>query len=550
MSDNRYLYAGMQWKYTVSSEGGLKPPQKQGTTRWVQLNQPESGGSYQTRYSVTYASGTCWEFSAVSLYTFLSVGADPGDIMFEVITNAEIGDIRITFSKGSSGFDLHVTVENLTTNTTYLDLSYDILAFINWCRENSTSKVCCIALGKLSPAYGPSWNKELNCVLLFSKDCISGYTPLGEGNAVSTVFTFNADKTATGNSEALYYAFSGQVPDGSNQFPDPSGEMGGEGDHTYIDVDIDFPDIPSVDALASDMIALYQLDDAGLTNLGDFLWSDNFIDNIKKNYASPMENIIALRIMPVSIAGTPTNVRIGNLDSGVAGSRITTQYVDLDCGSVHINKMWGNQLDFAPATSCKIYLPYIGYREIDLDDASGGELHLKYRLDALTGELMAMIKVTQDDRYAHNSMEYFFEGNCSCALPLSGSDFLGMYGQLLAGGLTAGIGAATKNPLMMAGGISSILTAKPDYTRSGNISGVSGYMATQTPFLLMECQIPNMPGNTASVKGIRSSIYLSLATLTGLQIIEDWRPNTTLASVCTKEELDEIDKLLKEGVIF
>lgn len=547
---SNYLYAGMKWKYTLGSEGGLIPPQKQGTARWVQLTQPESGGSYQTSYSVTYAAGTCWELPAVSMYTFLSVGADPGDIMFEVYTKSEIGEIRITFAKGSNSFDLHITIENTTTNETYLNLSYDILSFLQWCRESSTSKVCCIALGKRSPAAGPTWNTTLNTVLLFSKDAIGHFTPLGEGNAIYEAFQFYADKTSTGNTQKLYYAFSNQVPDNDSKLPDPSGEMGAEGDHTYIDVDIDFPDIPSVDALSSDMIALYQLDDAGLTALGDFLWSDNFIDNIKKNYASPMENIIALRILPVNIAGTPGNVRIGNLDSGVAGSRITTQYVDLDCGSVHINTMWGNQLDFAPATSCKIYLPYIGYREIDLDDASGGDLSLKYRLDVLTGELVAMIKVTQSERYTHNSIEYFFEGNCSCALPLSGSDFLGMYGQLLAGGLTAGIGAATKNPLMMAGGISSILTAKPDYMKSGNVSGVSGYMATQTPFILMECQIPNMPGNIAAVKGIRSQIYMDFNTLTGLQQIDDWRPNATIVSACTDEELAEIDRLLKGGVIF
>lgn len=547
---SNYLYAGMKWKYWLGSEGGLIPPQKQGTSRWVQLNQPESGGVYRTSYSVTYASGTCWELSAVSIYSFLSVGSDPGDIMFEIYTKSEIGEIRITFAHGSNSYDLNIIIENTTTNETYLNQSWNILSFLTWCRDNSTSKICCIALGKRSPAAGPTWNTTLNTILLFTKDAIGGFTPLGEGLAVYEAFQFDANKEGTGNTQKLYYAFSGQIPDDDSRLPDPSGEMGADGDHTYIDVDIDFPDLPSVDALSSDMIALYQLDDAGLTALGNFLWSDNFIDNIKKNYASPMENIIALRILPVNVAGTPGSVRIGNLDSGVAGSRITTQYVDLDCGSVHINTMWGNQLDFAPATSCQIYLPYIGYREIDLDDASGGDLSLKYRLDVLTGELVAMIKINQSERYAHNSMEYFFEGNCSCALPLSGSDFLGMYGQLLAGGLTAGIGAATKNPLMMAGGISSIMTAKPEYTKSGSISGVSGYMATQIPFLLMECQIPNMPGNLASVSGIRSEIYLDLASLTGFQQIKDWRPNTTLVSACTNEELKEIDRLLKEGVIF
>lgn len=557
MSEYRYLYAGMPWNYEMSNEGGCIPAQKEGTTKWVQLlNLEEPPGTYKTSYTVSYASGgNVWELPAETIRTFFLQG-NPGDILFKVNSTAKNGDhIRITFSIGTGSgvyvWMLKVQIENLTTNDVYMNADGNIYNHIMWCKTDSTSKVVCISLGKLSPAYGANWNTDLNAIILYSKDCIGHYSPLGEGNAIFVFSGYYADKLSeTQLTKDRFFAFADQVPDGDNKLPNPSGELWGEGDHTYIDIEIDFPELPSADALSGNMIALYNLDSAGLTALGDFLWSSDFIDNIIKNYASPMENIISLRLMPVDISGTATNVKIGNVSTMVAGERIATQFVDLDFGSVHINKMWGNQLDFEPATSCKIYLPYIGFRDLDLDDLSGGEIHLIYRLDSLTGEVVAMMKVTQTDRYSHNSVEYYYGGNCSVALPLSGSNFLGMYGQLISGGISAGVGVATKNPLMMASGISSILTAKPSYMRSGDVAGVSGYMSNQVPFILMENQVPNMPGNIPQIMGLRSEVYKDFSSLSGYQKVKEWKPNSSLISVCTENELEEIDRLLKEGVYF
>ena len=50
--------------------------------------------------------------------------------------------------------------------------------------------------------------------------------------------------------------------------------------------------------------------------------------------------------------------------------------------------------------------------------------------------------------------------------------------------------------------------------------------------------------------GYRSMIYRSFGNLHGFEQIEKHYASAALAKECTKEELDEIERLLKEGVIF
>lgn len=354
----------------------------------------------------------------------------------------------------------------------------------------------------------------------------------------------------------LLYQDLVKVPAGEQnpKLPPPSEPKGSEGLNGYEDYNIDFPDSPTTSAVATDLLRLYRLNNLNMSEFAAFLWSDAFIDNIKKMFGDPMDNIISLNILPVDITGTNENIKIGNLDSGVLAQRLSGQFLTMDFHSVQIPKMWGNQLDFQPATTCQIFIPYIGYRDIDLDDASGGTVSLKIRLDLLSGDILAMVKITQEDRYYHDSVEYFFDGNCAVNIPLSGANYGQIYAAYVGTGLGFTASALTGNvPGMMAsaaGGVSSILTGKPSYQRSGSIGGARGYMGLQKAFILISSPVPSIPGSITQIKGLRSNIYSAFSLLTGFQVIQDYIPNSTLVSACTNKELEEINKLLMEGVIF
>lgn len=322
----------------------------------------------------------------------------------------------------------------------------------------------------------------------------------------------------------------------------------------YRDDKVDFPDLPTDTVLSTDFIKLYHLDNAGLSALASDLWDNNFYSNILKNYDSPFENIISLNILPVAVTGTSSLVIIGNYETAVSGEAIATQFVDLDGGSCRIDRLRDNQLDFEPARTLSIYIPFIGYRQVDLDDLTGGTAYLKYRLDLLTGNLLAMLRIVLDrnssGRYSHDSVEYFFNGNCATSIPVSGSNYATQYSNMLNGAMSCTSSILSGGMTGAVGGASSIMNSKPTYQRSGSLSGNVGFMGNMTAFFLLSSPLPHIPENARQLMGYRSMIYRSFENLAGFEQIEKHYASAALAKECTKEELDEIERLLKEGVIF
>lgn len=384
----------------------------------------------------------------------------------------------------------------------------------------------------------------------------SGSNPEAEFHAnagQAYLANFSADSNSTGAFKRLYYAFQGMHIEVDNPTPsEPTENQNPEIE--YRDDQIDFPDLPTDTVLATDFIRLYHLDNAGLSALASDLWDNNFYSNILKNYDSPFENIISLNILPVAVTGTSSLVIIGNYETSVSGEAIATQFVDLDGGSCRIDRLRDNQLDFEPARTLSIYIPFIGYRQVDLDDLTGGTAYLRYRIDLLTGNLLAMLRIVLDrnasGRYSHDSVEYFFNGNCATSIPVSGSNYATQYANMLNGAMSCTSSILSGGVTGAVGGASSIMNSKPTYQRSGSLSGNVGFMGNMTAFFLLSSPLPHIPENARQLMGYRSMIYRSFENLTGFEQIEKHYASAALAKECTKEELDEIERLLKEGVIF
>ena len=480
--------------------------------------------------------------------------------------HAENGDeIYFHLARNANDYELTVYLENVTQHEQLYNNTHHIGQFLNkiidTAEDKDRSKIYCFFWFGRPPrntvATDERWQQSLDFL---------GWSQFNDGKVDSTITCFNALSTTWGNEvadstgstvEALRVeAFKGiKKEDEDPENTDPA-EPSGPADPfpEYLDDNILLPDLPTDSALNSDFLRCYHLDDTGLTALAAELWSTNFFTNIVKNYDSPFENIISLNILPVSLTGSSALIRIGNYETAVYGDNITTQFVDLDGGSVFIDKLRDNQLDFEPARTCQIYIPFIGYRQIDLDDLSGGYLHLNYRLDVLTGNILAMLQVIQDPsiggRYAHNSYEYFFNGNCATSVPVSGSNYAMQYANTISGIVSSGTGLISGGLTGAMGGASSVMNSKPQYQRSGQLSGNSGIMGQMTAFVLLSSPIPHVPANARQLLGYRSMIYRSFENLHGYEQIESHHASADLAKECTEAELVEIEKLLREGVIF
>ena len=339
--------------------------------------------------------------------------------------------------------------------------------------------------------------------------------------------------------------------DGNSGANGPGG-IGGGGYGFWNDDRTGNQPLPTTSIIDTGMCSIYLPSKALLKDFSNYLWSNDFFDNILKNYQSPLENIISLSIIPA--IAQPDDVRyisIGNCTTNILCTITNEQYVSVECGQLDLKEHYGNFSDYSPNTSIDIYLPYIGYRQIDIDDFMAGKIRVRYQCDILTGDCVAEI---YSEGKGKSKLMYTFNGNISYNVPLSGANYLQYYLSIVSGigsvatGVAQGIGG---NPLggigTAASGVGQILTSKPAYGRSGSLGSAAGYLSYRRPFLVRKSPI-----NTTAKNLPQESGYISNKG----QKIGDYSGFTKCAAVvldgitATKSELDEIETLLKEGVII
>ena len=114
---------------------------------------------------------------------------------------------------------------------------------------------------------------------------------------------------------------------------------------------------------------------------------------------------------------------------------VLSQWNEIDFGSVNISEFWGSALDYSPNTKIHAMLPFIGSVQLNTDDVMGTTVGLVYRIDLLSGHLVAMITVNDE-------VLYQFTGECAVAVPLTGSDWSMVYGAIAGTIGAVAIGAA------------------------------------------------------------------------------------------------------------
>lgn len=325
-----------------------------------------------------------------------------------------------------------------------------------------------------------------------------------------------------------------------------SGTGGGGGDFDNTSTPIEIPNLPSVSAASTGFISLFNPTLSQLNELASYMWSDIFdIDTLKKLFADPMDVILGLSILPVQI---PTSgereVKVGNIGTGISLNVASTQFVEVDCGTINVNEYWGAYLDYSPYTHAQIYLPYVGVRPISVDEIMGKSVNVNYHVDILTGACCCFVK-------CGDSVLYSFNGQCSIPIPISATNYTNTINGIInvaaslgtmvaTGGATAPLAAAT---------LASTITnqMKPTVEKSGAISGPGGVMGIQTPYLILTRPRQALPSKQNEFIGYPSFITVTLGELSGYTEVHSVHLENIPA---TADELSEIETLLKGGVIF
>ena len=309
---------------------------------------------------------------------------------------------------------------------------------------------------------------------------------------------------------------------------------------------IDVPPLPTASASSAGFITLFNPSLAQLNNLANYMWSDLFsLDTFKKIFADPMDCILGLSIVPVKPASAGTsNVKIGNVSTDVAMNKTSSQYVAVDCGTIDVKEYWGAYLDYAPYTQCEIYLPYVGTKQISVDDVMNKAVHVVYHVDILSGACNAYVK-------CGNSVLYTFVGQCSSSIPISGNDWTNVLNGAISVAGKIGLAMATGGATALMSGLgaasSIISSSKPTVERSGAMSSTGGLLGIQKPYLILTRPKQALPENQNKYTGYPSFITMALSDCTGYTEIDSIHLENMS---CTDEEAQEIESLLKSGVIF
>jgi hypothetical protein len=351
---------------------------------------------------------------------------------------------------------------------------------------------------------------------------------------------------------------SAQELDTNNPYGEGGSATVGGGDGAYGDPDAtdpaEIPDLPSISAADLGFITMYNPTAAQLKALSDFMWSGAFdLATYKKLFSDPMQSIIGLAIVPVQPAiGGFKNVKFGTIDSGVGMNYLSTNYVQLDCGSVSIDKYVGCFMDNEPYTKISIYLPFIGIRQISADDCMGRSLHVVYNIDVLTGACACFIEVSG------KGVLYSYNGSCITNVPLTAVNFSGAIQNAVSAigsaiGIVAGVAtdAAPVTAMSIAGlatsAANTALNSKPQVQRSGNLGGSAGIMSIMTPYVIIERPNMSVPNKVQKFVGQTSNITMYLGDCSGFTMCEYVHLDNLNA---TSEEIVEIESMLRSGVIF
>lgn len=459
--------------------------------------------------------------------------------------------------------------------------------------------------GASYPAGGPAFDSSTagwSRVIKANVNLSSGNVTLrcnlsSEGAPGGTYWPFDI---ATQTSSQTYITIdTPKEADANNPF-DPNGYTGPQtpNGNFYKESDTvepdEMPDEEEVGAVACGMISIFTPSISELSHLAEVLWGGELWTYVEKKITDIEDLVISLGVVPFVVEkGAQVNVSWHNfwkiVTPGVVTSVFLTkaakQFLEFDMGSINLSddtRIFDSDscLDYSPYSRLGIYLPFIGFQELNIDECRKHTMHLVYRVDIVSGSCVAIISL--DGRAM-----YQFSGNCMTQLPVTSSDAsdiitnavsvataaasAGAAGAIASAGdayasdaLAASEGSAldvdkygltrAQNAGRVSNATGNLASAtanaamgmKPNYKKSGAIAASNSLLAVKQPYLCLETPNLAVPERYENYCGFPSNITATIGSCSGYTVIEDVRLNNLPA---LSPEVEEIYKLLKSGII-
>lgn len=275
-----------------------------------------------------------------------------------------------------------------------------------------------------------------------------------------------------------------------------------------------------------------------LVQLGQFLWGASIFDEFSLINNNPIENIISCKAIPYAISGTTQEITLGNVKTGVNGEKISQNFSKQTIGSVAIAEHYKNFLDYAPYTNVIIYLPYIGFKELDTSLVMGKTLRIEYTLDVITGGCLAQI-------YVGKIRLYEFTGNIGVDISITASN----RAQVESAYINAGVGVVSSAMSgNVTGAVNSIIgaaTSQYHYSGTGNPSPSCVASTNRTCYVVIDRPQYQPLKAFNHTRGRMCCLSKTIGSLKGYTVCDG---NVDISGIsATDDEKEEIVNILSTG---
>ena len=409
-----------------------------------------------------------------------------------------------------------------------------------------------------TPVYGDVTGKDFINVLLPFTDGYSSYTwGALETLAGSELKAIAIQTNATDDVQNICTAYIG-ISDGqyspqervnsedlANSIQAVSGTGSEDDGYSKEHEKSDATDEQTTVNTANLLTTTYKLTETQLQALGNFIWTDNFMTNIKLLNNSPIENIISVKAIPSIFDGTEEkHVVCGNVDTNVTGIVITNNYKKKTIGSITVPRWYNNFVDYEHS-QIMLYLPLIGQiTDLDPHEVMGYKITLKYCFDVITGDVLAEVF---NNRGGGENIIGVYRGNCGIDIPLTSTNRAQVEAGYISDAISGITSIVAKDPMGAVNSGMSALTRQNTTRSSGSVSGVTVQGLPNKAYLTVITQVlQNYGKKFAHTFGkVCCQGFSKLKSLSGFTVVDS---NIDLSSIpCTQTEREELRTILASG---